>query len=99
MIGVGVRDHENFVGHDLNLVKLSDDSNLDALESWMNWADPKGLITPAPDGVKFLGGVNDLPEGSTGYFQVNLEPGNYAWISEVPNAASKKMLKTFSVED
>jgi len=91
--------HENFVGHDLNLVKLSDDANLEALESWMNWADPKGLITPAPDGVTFLGGVNDLPEGTTGYFEVNLEPGNYAWISEVPNAASKNMLKTFSVED
>lgn len=91
--------HENFVGHDLNLVKFSDDANLEALESWMNWADPKGLITPAPDGVTFLGGVNDLPEGTTGYFEVNLEPGNYAWISEVPNAASKNMLKTFSVED
>ena len=91
--------HENFVGHDLNLVKLSDDANLEALESWMNWADPKGLITPAPDGVTFLGGVNDLPEGTTGYFEVNLEPGNYVLISEVPNASSKKMLKTFSVED
>ncbi len=91
--------HENFVGHDLNLVKLSDDANLEALERWMNWADPKGLITPAPDGVTFLGGVNDLPEGSTGYFEVNLEPGNYAWISEVPNVSSKNMLKTFSVEN
>ncbi len=40
--------HENFVGHDVNLVKLADNTNLEALESWMNWADPKGLITPVP---------------------------------------------------
>ena len=26
----------------------------------MNWADPKGLIEPAPAGFTFLGGVNDI---------------------------------------
>jgi hypothetical protein len=91
--------HENFVGHDLNLVKLNDNANLDALEGWMNWADPKGLITPSPDGITFLGGVNDMPAGSTGYFEINLEPGNYAFVSEVPNASGKNMLKTFTVKD
>jgi hypothetical protein len=91
--------HENFVGHDLNLVKLSDNANLEALESWMNWADPKGLITPSPKGITFLGGVNDMPAGSTGYFEINLEPGNYVFVSEVPNASGKNMLKTFTVKD
>ncbi len=89
--------HENFVGHDVNLVKLDENSNLEALEKWMNWADPKGLITPAPEGITFLGGVNDMPAESTGYFTVTLEPGNYAMISEVPNTLSKNMLKTFEV--
>ncbi|WP_340075952.1 hypothetical protein [Leptobacterium sp. I13] len=89
--------HENFVGHDVNLVRLDDTANLEALENWMNWADPKGLITPAPEGVTFLGGVNDMPAGNTGYFQVNLEPGNYAFVSEVPNSLKKKMLRTFEV--
>ncbi|MCB0474534.1 MAG: hypothetical protein KDC69_02605, partial [Flavobacteriaceae bacterium] len=45
------KPHENFIWHDLNLVKLSDSANEDELEAWMNWADPKGLITPAPNGV------------------------------------------------
>ena len=91
--------HENFVGHDVNLVKLADTTNLEALENWMNWADPKGLITPAPEGVTFLGGVNDSPAGSVGYFEVDLEPGNYAFISEVPNTMKKGMLKTFTVSE
>jgi len=89
--------HENFVGHDVNLVKLEDNANLEVLESWMNWADPKGLITPAPEGVTFIGGVNDSPAGSVGYFKVDLEPGNYAFISEVPFVSKKGMFKTFTV--
>jgi hypothetical protein len=91
--------HENFVGHDVNLVKLEDNANIDDLEKWMNWADPKGLITPSPEGVIFLGGVNDMPSGSKGYFKVNLDPGNYALISEVPNSSEKNMLKLFEVLD
>ena len=89
--------HENFMGHDVNLIKLSENSDLKNLESWMNWANPKGLISPSPDGITFLGGINDMPAGSTGYFQVNLEPGKYAFISEVPDASSKNMLKTFTI--
>lgn len=89
--------HENFVGHDINLVRLDDNADLLELENWMNWADPKGLIEPAPNAITFMGGVNDLPEGSIGYFKATLEPGNYAFISEVPNAKSKNMLKTFVV--
>lgn len=91
--------HENFVGHDINLVKLEENADLKELENWMNWADPKGLIEPAPFNITFLGGVNDMPEGNTGYFTVTLEKGNYALISEVPNALSKNMLKTFVVSE
>ena len=91
--------HEHFVGHDVNLVKLDKNSNLDELEKWMNWSDPKGLITPAPKGVTFLGGVNDMPADNIGYFKVNLKPGNYVLISEVPNALNKKMLKKFKISE
>ena len=89
--------HEHFVGHDVNLVKLDAAANLKELENWMNWANPKGLIEPAPSGITFLGGVNDMPEGNTGYFTATLEPGSYALIAEVPEASSKNMLKTFVV--
>jgi len=37
--------------------------------------------------------------GDTGYFTVNLSPGRYVLISEVPNPASKNMLKTFVVKE
>ena len=89
--------HENFVGHDINLVKLGENAKLEELEQWMNWADPNGLIEPAPNAITFLGGVNDLPEGHTGYFTATLNAGKYALISEVPNATDKNMLKTFIV--
>ena len=39
----------------------------------MNWANPKGLIEPAPIAVTFIGGVNDMPEGNKGYFTANLK--------------------------
>lgn len=93
------KPHENFIWHDLNLVKLENYASEDALEAWMDWSDPKGLITPVPNGVTFLGGVNDMPAGSTGYFYVDLKPGKYAFISEVPNTKSKGLFKVFDVID
>ena len=90
--------HEHFVGHDVNLVKLGENADVEALAKWMNWSDPKGLITPAPAGVTFLGGINEMPAGSTGYFSVSLSPGNYAFISEVPSPAEKNMLIPFRIE-
>lgn len=90
--------HENFVGHDINLIKLEDNANLEELEAWMNWSNPTGLMSPAPEGVTFLGGTNDSPAGSTQYFTVNLQPGNYAFIAEVPNTKTKGMFKQFIIE-
>ena len=89
--------HENFATTDVHLAKLSDNASLHALESWMVWYDPKGFITPVPDGITFLGGYNDDDLGSVGYFTVNLKPGKYALVSEVPNAKAKGLLKTFQV--
>lgn len=91
--------HEHFIGHDVNLVKLAPNANLDSLGHWMNWSDPKGLISPAPEGVTFLGGVNELPAGYVGYFTADLTTGNYALISEVPSPAAKNMLYTFSIDE
>jgi hypothetical protein len=91
--------HENFVGHDINLVRLGKSADLDAIEAWMNWATPTGLMTPIPDDVIFLGGTNDAPEGSTQYFEVDLEPGSYAFISEVPNSREKGLFQIFTVSE
>lgn len=89
--------YSNFLGHDVNLVKVGENADLQHLEKWINWIAPKGLMTPAPEGITFLGGMNDMPAGDTGYFTVDLTPGNYAFIAEIPDASSKNMLRTFSV--
>lgn len=91
--------HENFLGHDINLVKLESNANTGILEKWMNWSDPAGLISPSPAGVLFMGGVNEMQAGKTGYFEVNLKPGKYAFISEVPKSSVKNMLKVFVITD
>lgn len=93
------KKYEHFMEHDVNLVRLTENANLEELENWMNWTDPKGLITPTPKGVTFLGGVNDMPAGRKGYFEVELTPGRYAFISEVPNSMSKNMLKEFVIQE
>ncbi len=91
--------HENFVGHDINLVAMEPDADLGALEAWINWATPTGLMSSTlPKGFTFLGGTNDAPAGSVVYFEADLKPGNYVLISEVPGSLKKGMLKTFTVD-
>lgn len=91
--------HENFVGHDVNLVAVAPDAELEALETWINWASPTGLMSSTlPKGFTFLGGTNDAPGGSIQYFEADLKPGKYALISEVPGSMKKGMLKTFLVD-
>ncbi len=87
--------HENFLGHDVHLVRLQNDTDIEELGIWMDWSQPTGLQTPAP--AEFLGGTNEMPAGETAYFTVHLEPGRYAWIAEVTSPAKKGMLKTFTV--
>ncbi|MFD2101727.1 hypothetical protein [Flagellimonas iocasae] len=89
---------EHFVGHDINLVKYEDGASLDSLIQWMNWMNPDGLRTPAPEGFTFLGGMNNLSGGSHGFFEADLSPGNYVLISEVPAVDQKKLMHTFTIE-
>ena len=89
---------EHFVGHDVNLVQYEEGANLDSLLQWLNWMNPDGLKTPAPEGFTFLGGMNNLPGGSYGFFEADLVPGNYVLISEVPEANEKGLLYKFSIK-
>ncbi|MBD0832777.1 hypothetical protein [Aestuariibaculum sediminum] len=91
--------HENYVQSDVHLAQLTAEANLDSLESWMDWSNPKGLITPVPKGVTFLGGIQELPAGKHGYFTADLRPGKYVFISEVPGAKRKNLLKVFEIKD
>lgn len=89
--------HENFVGHDVHLVRLKKDADINELNAWMNWLDPGAFMTPSPKGIEFLGGTQEMPEGKISYFSALLSPGDYAFISEVPDPLKKNMLKTFTV--
>jgi len=62
----------------------------------MDWRPGEGVQTPAP--VLFLGGVEDMPAGSTGYFSVNLAPGNYAFMMEAPDPVGHGWYLPFSIE-
>lgn len=92
--------YEHLLGHNLQLVRLEEDyepSLLGDLGAWIDWSAPEGFINSSPEGTTFLGGGMEMQGGNTAYYTVNLEPGNYAWIAEVPDPAAKNMLKTFSV--
>ncbi len=87
-----VDDPEGFFKHDVHLVRLDGGASVDELAPWMDWVD--GLHAPAP--ARFEGGAEHHPGGSTAYFEFELEPGTYAWISE--GYASLGMVSTFTVE-
>ncbi|MCW8107846.1 hypothetical protein OPS25_04960 [Alteromonas ponticola] len=82
-----------FMPYDINLAKLSPDTNLEKVFLWMDWTNIGGLRAPAP--VEFLGGVEHMNAGKHGYIMVNLEAGRYLWVSEV-NA--NNMYQEFMVE-
>ncbi|MCM8569281.1 hypothetical protein NE848_07815 [Gramella jeungdoensis] len=90
--------HEHYLQHDVNIVWVDEGANMAKLEKWVNWSDPKGLQTPAPEGFRFLGGVQEMKAGDKGFFTVDLKPGKYALISEVPESQGKGMLQTFEVK-
>ena len=91
------KQYEHLMGHDVNLVKIENDSLITDLNNWLNIVDFNAFRSPEPEGLLFLGGVEDLPAGQTGYFEATLEKGNYVLISEIPNAVERKMIKLFTV--
>jgi hypothetical protein len=84
--------YEHMVGHDVHLVRLNG-TDVETVARWMNWMVPGALVAPAP--ATFLGGAQTMTAGSTAYVTVDLEPGDYAWVSEVP--ADHQMWQTFTV--
>lgn len=79
--------------HDLHLARLGEGSDVAEIVPWMNWFDVQGLRNPAP--ATFAGGTQEMPAGSTVYATVDLEPGRYAWISQM--TAAQGMHHEFTV--
>lgn len=82
------------LGNDVHVAWLQSETDLSEVVSWMDWMNVDGLREPAP--VVFVGGVQEMPVGSTAYFRVNLAPGRYTWIAE--SGAERGLVKEFTVE-
>ncbi|MCJ7421787.1 hypothetical protein [Sphingomicrobium astaxanthinifaciens] len=90
------RLYNNFVGHDAHVFRIDDDTDVDAAVRWPDFFPTEGQQTPAP--ARFVGGIHDMPQGATGYFKLDLEPGEYGITAEIPDAAKNGFFKRFSVD-
>ncbi len=86
----------SFVGNDVHLLRVDGPASLAAASEWMDWRTPQGLEDPAP--VAFLGGIQDMAAGSHAYFSVDLAPGDYALMAEVPDPLGMGLVLPFSVD-
>lgn len=84
LVAVRFEQERELIGRDVHVARLDADSNVEAIIAWMDFNQPEGLVSTAEDPAPatFLGGVHDMPAGNTAYFTVDLEPGEYLWISE-----------------
>lgn len=89
------RLYNNFVGHDAHVFRIDDDTDVEAAARWPDFFPVDGQETPAP--AKFVGGIHDMPQGTTGYFRITLEPGDYGITAEIPNAKENGFFQRFSV--
>lgn len=80
--------------HDIHLVRLDSQTNLSEVVDWLNWMNVDGFNTPVS--TVFKGGAHEMPPGYTAYLTVELEPGRYAWVSQL--TAAQGMVKEFTVE-
>ncbi len=96
-------EYGHLLGHDLHLIRLNG-GDVEEVARWMNWMAPTGLESSSRDRgpQTFVGGVQTMLPGGVGYMTVRLEPGDYAWIAEVPHPDEDPfndtpMWKTFTV--
>ncbi|WAT17407.1 hypothetical protein OZN62_10795 [Aurantiacibacter sp. MUD11] len=90
------RRYNDFVGHDAHLFRIDEDTDVEAAAAWPDFFPIDGQQTPAP--AQFVGGIHDMPQGATGYFRVNLQPGDYGITAEIPDAVESGFFTRFTVE-
>jgi len=86
----------SFVGSDVHVIRVESEESIDLADGWLDWRTEYGLESPSP--VTFIGGINDMPAGAHGYFTLDLEPGDYAFVAEIPNPRDANFLLPFTVE-
>ena len=83
---------EGFIRHNVHLARLEGGQTAAEVARWLDWVD--AMLPPAP--AEFLGGAGQTVAGRESYLMVDLEPGRYAWISEVHGMAG--FVHEFTVE-
>lgn len=86
---------QNFTRPDVHLVKITEGAALETLGDYMDWTTVNGMVSNSP--VVFLGGVQEMPEGSTSYFRQYLSTGKYILIGEVPSPRSNGFYYEFEI--
>jgi hypothetical protein len=89
------RLYNNFVGHDAHFFRISPDTDVEASARWVDFFPNDGQQTPAP--AHYVGGIHDMPEGSTAYIKMQLEKGEYGIVAEVPDAQEIGLFRRFTV--
>lgn len=79
-----VEQPEEGFGHNVHVARLEADAEVNDVMRWINFMEPGGLMQPTPG--TFAGGMHALPEGGTGYFTLDLEPGRHLFLSEYTSA-------------
>lgn len=87
--------YNDFVGHDAHVFRIDGDTDVDAAAKWIDFFPDDGQQTPAP--AHFIGGIHDMPQGSTAYFKLNLEEGEYGIVAEIPDAKDAGLFTRFNV--
>jgi uncharacterized cupredoxin-like copper-binding protein len=64
--------------HEFNILKLSEGKTLNDVMNFFKTPDGPPPFIP-------VGGMNGLDMGGTGYVELNLEPGNYVAICNIPS--------------
>jgi hypothetical protein len=83
-VEVHVEEHpEVGFGHNVYVAR-AEPGDADRVLRWLNFLELDGLAPSPP--VPFIGGMHILPEGGTGYFTLDLEPGPYLFVSEYTGA-------------
>lgn len=91
------RLYNNFVGHDVHVFRIEPEMDVDAAAMWADFFPLDGQQTPAP--AHYVGGIHDMPEGSEGYFTLTLEPGDYGFVAEIPNAKETGLFMQITVPE
>jgi len=92
-VHVAENPEEGF-GHNVHVARIEPGMDVDEIVRWMNPFEITGMQTPAP--TKLVGGMQMLPEGQTGYFTLDLEPGRYLFVAE--NTGHLGVLQEVNIE-